>query len=120
MELLTSLVIGLLVGAGVYLLLQRELLRVVLGTVLISHGVNLMLFISGGVKRGGPPIVGHGMATGTGELAYTDPLPQALILTAIVIGFATTAFVLVLAYRAAQARGSDDTEDLRSLEEPYE
>lgn len=120
MELLTSLIIGLLIGAGVYLLLQRELLRVVLGTVLVSHGTNLMLFISGGVKRGGPPILGHGAVTAGGELAYTDPLPQALILTAIVIGFATTAFVLVLAYRAAHARGSDDMEDLRSLEEPHE
>lgn len=117
MELLTSLVIGLLVGAGVYLLLQRELLRVVLGTVLISHGANLMLFISGGVKRGGPPILGEAAA---GVAAYTDPLPQALILTAIVIGFGTTAFVLVLAYRAYQAHGTDDTEDLKSLEEPHE
>ena len=120
MELLTSLVIGLLVGAGVYLLLQREVLRVVLGTMLISHATNLMLFISGGVKRGGPPIVGRGIPTAGGGLAYTDPLPQALILTAIVIGFASTAFVLVLAYKASPSRGRDDMEDLRSVEEPHE
>ncbi|BAS27680.1 Na(+)/H(+) antiporter subunit C [Limnochorda pilosa] len=120
MELLTSLAIGVLVGCGIYLLLQRELLRVVLGTVLISHGANLMLFISGGVKRGGPPILGDAVTAAAGTPAYTDPLPQALILTAIVIGFATTAFVLVLAYRAYQAHGTDDTEGLRSLEDPHE
>lgn len=99
-------VIGVLFAVGLYQMLSRSLLRVVVGTVLISHGSLLMLIVSGGLKRGEAPVL-------TGASAYTDPLPQALILTAIVIGFATTALVLALAFRAYQARGTDDPEVLR-------
>lgn len=99
-------VIGLLFAVGLYHMLSRSLLRVVVGTVLMSHGSLLMLITSGALKRGAAPVL-------TGEAAYTDPLPQALILTAIVIGFATTALILTLALRAYQERGSDDLEALR-------
>ncbi len=112
MELAAILTVGLLFGSGVYLLLQRSLLRVVLGTSLISHAVNLLLLTSGKLKRGGPPLLEKGGAL----VPVTDPLPQALILTAIVIGFATTALMLVIAYRTYQSRGSDDLQRLRGVD----
>lgn len=99
-------VIGVLFAVGLYHMLGRSLLRVVIGTVLIGHGSLLMLITSGSLKRGDAPVLG-------GASAYTDPLPQALILTAIVIGFATTALVLALAFRTCQERGTDDPEALR-------
>lgn len=123
MELFSIVVIGVLMGSAVYLLLQKSLLRVVFGTVLITHGVNLLLFTSGRLKRGGPPLLekGTGENGATAALeslpAVTDPLPQALILTAIVIGFATTALVLVIAYRTYQTHGTDDLDRLRGVDD---
>lgn len=111
MELLMSLVTGVLFATGTYLTLTRSLLRVVLGTALLGHGSYLLILTMGGLKTGAPPIVTPGVT------AYTDPLPQALILTAIVIGFAVTAFVLVLAYRAYQELGTDDLDKLRGVED---
>lgn len=124
-ELLSIVVIGVLMGCAVYLLLQKSLLRVVFGTVLITHGINLLLFTSGRIKRGGPPLIDREAATGHGDpslleaagAAVTDPLPQALILTAIVIGFATTALVLVIAYRTYQTHGTDDLDRLRGADD---
>ena len=111
MELLMSLVIGILFALGTYLTLTRSLIRVVLGTVLLSHGALLLILTMGGLKTGAPPVLVKGIT------AYTDPLPQALILTAIVIGFAVTAFVLVLAYRTYQDLGTDDLDKLRGVED---
>jgi len=102
METMMSILIGILFTIGTYLILSKSLLRIILGTSVISHGVNLLILIMGGVKSGGPPLLG-GFHT-----SYTDPLPQALILTAIVINFAITAFFLVLAYRTYQELGTDD------------
>lgn len=129
MELAVILTIGILFGAGVYLLLEKNLLRVVFGTVLSSNAINLMLLVSGRLKRGGPPVLPPAEAGGEettyvlgtgseilGAVPITDPLPQALILTAIVIGFATTALVLVLAYRTYQENGTDNLEQLREME----
>lgn len=107
MELLTAAVVGILFATGTYLMLARRLLRVVLGTALLGHGVNLMLLTSGRLKQGGVPILG-----GAGG-PYTDPLPQALILTAIVIGFGVTALLIVLAYRVYQEHQTDDLGELR-------
>lgn len=109
MEWLALLTVGVLVGAGVYMMLQRSLLKVVLGSSLVSAGINLLLLTSGRLKRGGPPLA---VVSGP-QLPVTDPLPQALILTAIVIGFGTTALTFVLAYRTFQAKGSDDLDVLR-------
>jgi multicomponent Na+:H+ antiporter subunit C len=110
MELLMAVVIGVLFAAGTYLILTRSLLRVVLGTGLLSHASFLLILTMGGLKRGAPPIL-------SGQAAYTDPLPHALILTAIVIGFGVTAFVLVLAYRAYQELGTDDLDKLRGVKD---
>lgn len=100
MELLVASAIGILVAGGVYLLLRARTFAVVLGLTLLSYAVNLFIFMMGRLGHGKPPIIGAG-------LTYTDPLPQALVLTAIVIGFGMTAFVLVLAVRARDELGSD-------------
>ncbi|MDW7673124.1 MAG: Na(+)/H(+) antiporter subunit C [Bacillota bacterium] len=111
MELLMSIVIGILFAAGTYLIMTRSLLRVVLGTGLLSHAALLLILTMGGLKTGAPPLL-----TEAGG-PVVDPLPQALILTAIVIGFAVTAFVLVLAYRTYQELGTDDLDKLRGVED---
>ncbi|HVM11690.1 MAG TPA: NADH-quinone oxidoreductase subunit K, partial [Actinomycetota bacterium] len=87
-----AVIVGLLAAGGVYLLLQRGIVRVTLGFVLLGHAANVLLVVSGGVGRRGVPIAGEpGLSA--------DPLPQAFALTAIVIGFAMTAFLLALAFR---------------------
>jgi multicomponent K+:H+ antiporter subunit C len=100
MEALAALVIAVLVGCGTYLVLRARTFSVVLGLSLLSYAVNLFLFFSGRLMTGAPPL-----ATNPGVTA--DPLPQALVLTAIVIGFGMTAFVVILALRAIGELGND-------------
>lgn len=107
MELLMSIVIGLLFSIGTYLVLTRTILRIILGTAILSHAAHLLLITMGGLKKGAPPLLGEEAA------AYTDPLPQALILTSIVISFGVTSFFLVLGYRAYNELKTDDMEQLR-------
>lgn len=98
-----AVVVGLLVAAGSFLVLQRGLVRIALGFVLLGHAVNVLLVLAGGTARRGVPIVGK-----AGPPA--DPLPQAFALTAIVISFAITAFILALAFRSSEVFEDDDTE----------
>lgn len=105
-----SILIGLLFACAVYLMLSKSLLRIIIGTGLLSHGAHLMLLTMAGLKRGTVPLLGEN------ALFYTDPVPQALILTAIVISFGVTAFFLVLAYRAYQELGTDNVEDMKGTE----
>lgn len=107
MEILMSIVVGVLFTTGTYLILAKSLLRIILGTALLSHGAHLLLLTMGGLKRGAPPLLGLGAGN------YTDPLPQALILTSIVISFGVTALFFVLAYRAYKELGTDDMDQLR-------
>lgn len=100
MELLVASGIGLLTAAGVYLVLRARTFPVVLGLTFLSYAVNVFIFVAGGVRIGEPPIVGA-----TPHMA--DPLPQALVLTAIVISFGMTAYLVVLALRARAETGSD-------------
>lgn len=100
MEALLAVIIGVLTACGVYLSLRRRSFPVVLGITLLSYAVNLFLFVMGRLTTGRPPVIGQADA-------YTDPLPQALVLTAIVIGFAMTAFVVILALRARGELGND-------------
>ena len=93
-----------LFAMGTYLLLQRKLSRVIIGLGLISHGANV-LFVNSG-RRGLPPIIGQG-----DPADFADPLPQSLVLTAIVIGFGTTALLLALAYRSWLLTNDDEVED---------
>jgi multicomponent Na+:H+ antiporter subunit C len=94
-----------LIGCSVYLLLERSLTRVLVGLVMLSNGVNLLFLVSGG-PAGSAPIVGL-----DGDEPMSDPLPQALVLTAIVISLGTTAFLLAMAYRSWQLTGHDDVQD---------
>jgi multicomponent Na+:H+ antiporter subunit C len=105
-----SIVAGILFTAAVYLMLSRSLLRIIIGTGLLSHGVHLLILTMGRLKGGSVPLLGEKASS------YTDPLPQALILTAIVISFGVTSFFLVLAYRAYQELGTDDMDKLRGNE----
>lgn len=100
-----ALTIGTLFAVGFYLLLQRSLMRVLLGVVVIGHGTNLLLQIAAG-PPGAPPVLG----TGNTDL-ITDPLPQALALTAVVITFALTTFLLALGYRSFVLVGHDEVQD---------
>ena len=93
------------IGCGVYLLLERSLTRVLVGLVMLSNGVNVLFLVSAG-PAGRAPIVGL-----EEEGAMSDPLPQALVLTAIVITLGTTAFLLAMAYRSWQLTGHDDVQD---------
>lgn len=94
-----------LVAAGVYLLLERSLTRVLLGVILIGNGVNLVFLVVSG-RAGGAPIVGV-----TEPADMSDPLPQAMVLTAIVITLGITAFLLAMAYRSWQLTGHDEVQD---------
>jgi len=99
------LLIGVLIGTGIYLILERSLTRIVIGVGLLTNGANLMLVIAGG-RAGAPPLIGEHE-----ESAMADPLPQAMVLTAIVIGLGVTAFLLSLAYRSWQLNGHDEVQD---------
>ncbi len=101
MEVLVAVMVGALVAAGVYLLLRARTFPVILGIALLSYAANLFLFVMGRLATGMPPIITP-EATG-----YADPLPQAMVLTAIVIGFGMIAFVMVLALRARAELGTD-------------
>lgn len=101
MELLFASAIGILVAAGVYLLLRARTFPVVLGLALLGYAVNYFVFATGRLRVGLAPIVSEE------AVAYPDPLPQALVLTAIVIGFGMTAFLLMLALRANFDLGTD-------------
>ena len=107
MEVLMSVVAGFLFMIATYLMLSKSLLRIIIGTGVLSHGVHLLLLTMGGLKQGAAPLLGQNAAL------YTDPLPQALILTAIVINFAVTALFLVLSYRAYKLVGTDDVGQMR-------
>lgn len=103
-NLTMAVVVGGLYAAGFHLLLQRSLMRVLLGIVVLGHGANLLLQIAGGPPAPPPVDVAAGAAS-------ADPLPQALALTAIVITFALTTFLLALGYRSSQLLGHDDVQD---------
>ncbi len=105
MELLVASAVGILTAAGVWLILRRRTFPVILGLALLSYAVNVFIFASGRLAIGQPPILADGAA------GYTDPLTQALVLTAIVISFAMTAVIVMLALAARLATGSDRIDD---------
>jgi multicomponent Na+:H+ antiporter subunit C len=115
MDWLFAALVGLFLAAGIYLVLSRALIRILLGVVVLGNGVNLLIFVAGRLARAAVPIVPPGVMAPEGY--YANPLPQALILTAIVIGFAIFAFFAVLALRAYQVMDADDTDHMR-LSEP--
>ncbi len=114
METALSVLVGLLVAASVYLMLSRNVLRFLLGLVLLSNAVNLTIFTAGRLARATPPLIPEGLEAPAGAVA--NALPQALVLTAIVIGFGLLAFSLVLVYRGYTALGTLDSDAMREAE----
>lgn len=113
-EAVLALLVGLFFAASIYLILSRALVRIMLGIVLLGNGVNLLIFTAGRLTQATPPIVPKGLKVPLGPIA--NPLPQALILTAIVIGFSMFAFLTVLAMRAYQTMDADNTDHMRLAE----
>lgn len=110
MEALLALASGVLYASAIYLMLRRRLAQLIIGLGLLSNGTNLLIFTAGGLTRSRAPVVPEGST----ELLppYADPIPQALVLTAIVIGFGLLAFSLVLAHRVHESVGTDDVDDV--------
>lgn len=115
MEFLWTLVVGALFSAGLYMVLRRSIVKIIFGLVLLGHAVNLSIFTVARLSRGAPPLIDSEAETLAAPFA--DPLPQALILTAIVIGFGVQAFAIVLFKRAYQRVGVDDIDRLRSTDQ---
>ena len=105
MELVLALAIGAFTGSGVWLLLRPRTFQVIIGLSLLSYAVNLFIFGMGRLRSGAAPVVEAGVAAD--PAAYTDPLPQALVLTAIVINFAMTALFLVVLLASRGLTGTD-------------
>src|SRR5688572_1403240 len=97
MEIVLAIIVGLLYASGIYMMLRRSLVKLIVGLVLLGNGANLLIFLLGGLVRGKPPIIPPADNV-LGEI-YADPVPQALILTAIVISFGLQAFAIVLIKR---------------------
>jgi multicomponent Na+:H+ antiporter subunit C len=114
MEALLGSLAGILMAASVWLMLSRNLVKFLLGLVLIGNVANLVIFASGGLTYGAPPLIPEGAAVPTETVA--NALPQALILTAIVIGFGLVAFTLVLALRAYQEIGTVNVDAMNLAE----
>ncbi len=116
MEPLLSITFGVLLGASVYLMLSRSLVRVILGLIVLGNAANLSIFTAGRIFGIAPPLVPEGAAALLDGAA--NPLPQALVLTAIVISFGLTAFVLVLAWATNATLRTVDVEQMRLAEPP--
>lgn len=114
METTLAFVVGGLYAAGLYLMMRRSIVRWIIGLALLSNAANLLIFTAAGLTRARPPLV-QGEASAP-VAPFADPLPQALILTAIVISFGVLAFAVVLVHRVHQAVGSDDLDDMRSTD----
>jgi multicomponent Na+:H+ antiporter subunit C len=116
MVYLLAIVAGTLFAAGLYMLLKRSLVKVLVGIMLLSYAVNLLIFTSARMVPGRPPLIPVGLNAPANVPA--DPVPQALILTAIVISFGVTAFGIILIRQAYQVIGSDDLNDMRCTDLP--
>ncbi len=114
MSVVLAIVIGGLYAASLYLLLRRNLAKVILGLAMLTNATNLLIFTVAGLVRARPPLIPEDAYQPAPP--FSDPVPQALILTAIVIGFGVLAFALVLAYRAFQVVGSDDLDELNTTD----
>ena len=114
MEIVLAFVIGGLYAAGIYMMMRRSIVKLIIGLALLGHAANLLIFTVSRLNRGQPAIVPEGATAPIGPFA--DPLPQALILTAIVIGFGTLAFAVVLIKRVYQIVGTDDLDSIKGTD----
>jgi multicomponent Na+:H+ antiporter subunit C len=113
-EIVLALVVGGLYAAGIYMMLRRSIVKLLIGLALLSHAANLLIFTAPGLTRGRPPLIPEGARDLLAPFA--DPLPQALILTAIVIQFGILAFALALFHRVAGTVGTDDLDDMKTTD----
>lgn len=116
MEVALAVVIGALYAGGFFMMLRRSMVKLIAGLILLGYASNLLIFTVSRLTRASPPLIEEG-ARGMQE-PFADPVPQALILTAIVIGFGLQAFALVLVKRAYQAVANDDLDQVRSDDRP--
>jgi multicomponent Na+:H+ antiporter subunit C len=114
MEIILAVVVGVLYAGGLYLMMRRSLVKLIIGLALLGHAANLLIFTIGRLNHNVPPIIPAGAEQMTGS--FSDPLPQALILTAIVIGFGVQAFALVLLKRVYQTLGTDDLKQIHEVD----
>ncbi|WP_336065905.1 Na+/H+ antiporter subunit C [Nitratireductor rhodophyticola] len=114
MEVALSFVVSVFFAVAIYLMLSKHIIRILLGVSIFGNAVNLSIFTAGRLMREVPPIIPEALQIP--EIATANPLPQALVLTAIVISFSLFAFLLVLAFRAYQELGTDDTDGMRVAE----
>lgn len=115
MEILLLILIALLYSTGIYMLLRRSMVKLLIGIGLLGNGVNILIFLLGTITKGKPPVIDE--AAKVFKDIYADPIPQALILTAIVISFGLQAFAIVLLKRVYFLVNSDDLDDLNTPEE---
>ena len=114
MELLLAVVVGVLYAAGLYLMMRRSIVKLILGLALLGHAANLLIFTIGGLDNNQPPLIPEGAKQLSTPSA--DPVPQALILTAIVIGFGVQAFAIVLLKRVYRTLGTDDLKQIHEAD----
>ncbi|MFN3952136.1 MAG: Na+/H+ antiporter subunit C [Thermaurantimonas sp.] len=115
MEILLAIVTGLLYGAGLFMMLRRSMVKLIIGLILIGNGANILIFLLGRIAKGKPPIIPPD-AKVLSDI-YADPVPQALILTAIVISFGLQAFAIVLFKKVYQAIHTDDLDTVNTIDD---
>ncbi|WP_430812169.1 MULTISPECIES: Na+/H+ antiporter subunit C [unclassified Carboxylicivirga] len=113
MEILLAILVGVLYTAGTYMVLRRSILKFIIGLIFLSNATNLLVFLSAGLTAGKPAFVEDATTT-SGQIA--DPLPQALVLTAVVIGFGLTVFALALKLKFFETTGTDDLDQLKKTD----
>lgn len=114
MEIVLAIVVGILYTTGVYLMLRRSILKFIIGLIFMSNATNLLVFLSAGLVPGSPVFI-DGKKVNTEVMA--DPLPQALVLTAIVIGLGIVVFTLALKYKFFELTGTDDLDQLKKTDD---
>ncbi|REK18426.1 MAG: Na+/H+ antiporter subunit C [Planctomycetota bacterium] len=114
MNLILPFVVGALVAAGLYMMMRRSSIKLLIGFALLSHGANLLVFSAGGLVRGGAPLIEQGESLP--PAAHADPLPQALVLTAMVISFGVLAFAIALVLRTYRETKTDDVDKMTTTE----
>ncbi|EGN76008.1 multisubunit Na+/H+ antiporter, MnhC subunit [Idiomarina sp. A28L] len=114
MEPVMAIAVGLMYAAAIYMMLRRSIVKLVIGLMLLSNAANLLIFTSAGMTRGAPPLIPEGAIVPDGIVA--DPLPQALILTAIVIAFGVLAFAVVLIHRAYNILRTDNLDQMKDTD----
>ena len=114
MEITLAILVGVLYTAGVYMLLRRSILKFIIGIIFLSNATNLLVFLSAGIIPGEPAFID---ASGTITNNLADPLPQALVLTAVVIGFGIVVYLLAVKYRLFYETKTDDLDQLKPTEE---